>query len=97
MQQEVSGRKADIEERLKRGEKISDDETDWLDNDANLVDESLLIQDLSGTSDLPQALEGLEEPEQILLERMKTAAGLSEISPAKKRKSTYLDHLSWRC
>jgi hypothetical protein len=89
----VKKRKASIQERLKRKERVDDEDSAWLDGPANLIDEQRALELLENASDYEQALSRLGDGLQAAVQRMKEfAAGMKSSvialkMPSAKRKS----------
>lgn len=64
--------------RLGRKEKLSAEEEDWLDKEANLIDEQHLIDKLDTASDIDRGLERLDSQDKLLVEKLKMEAELGE-------------------
>jgi hypothetical protein len=78
--------------QLAIGEKISDEDSAWLDNTANLVEEQSLVARLQESSDFEDTLLNLDPKDISLVEKLKVLAGPGAAAVAKvtinnKRKS----------
>jgi hypothetical protein len=75
LQKHVSTRKAAIQAKLTRKEAVSTEDCDWLDNEANVIDEERVLEELEGASDYEGALLGLDTPKKSALKRLKKFSG----------------------
>ena len=67
---EITPRKERLEASLLAGEQISDEDSEWLDHMANLVDEHCALDILSGAADYAAGLEKLTPPQRAAIERL---------------------------
>ncbi len=63
-------RKEELEACLSRSEKISSEDEDWLDNEANHVDEQTLVDSLQDAPDYEAALKKLLPAQSELAEKL---------------------------
>ncbi|KAJ7823940.1 hypothetical protein B0H14DRAFT_3729457 [Mycena olivaceomarginata] len=64
-----------VEDRLANKERIPDDDGEWLDNEANLVDEQRVLEDLEAASDYERGVSRLDTKRKAAWARMKELAG----------------------
>jgi len=86
LENEVNARKEEILSRLHRQEKVTDEESDWLDDAGNLVDEKDLITALGEAKDFDNAINELEGRRKVALERLKSKICVAKPSTKRKRK-----------
>jgi hypothetical protein len=60
LQQQVKAKKAQLEAKLRRDEKISDADEEWLDGNGNIVDEECVVEVLETASDYERRLQHLK-------------------------------------
>ncbi|KAJ7934506.1 hypothetical protein B0H13DRAFT_2305606 [Mycena leptocephala] len=60
LKKQVGRRKKALEDRLANKERILDDDGEWLDNEANLVDEQRVLEDLEAASDYERSVSCLD-------------------------------------
>ena len=70
LQHEITPRKQRIEASLQAGEQISKEDSDWLDNAANLVDENSALDVLASTSDYDTGFNKLTPAQKAAIERL---------------------------
>ena len=70
LQHEITPRKQRIEASLQAGEQISEEDSDWLDNAANLVDENSALDVLASTSDYDTGFNKLTPAQKAAIERL---------------------------
>ncbi|KAG6874357.1 hypothetical protein C0992_007832, partial [Termitomyces sp. T32_za158] len=87
LKSETETRKQHILSQLLRKEKVSDIDENWLDNDANLVDEEAIIEFLDKASDYEHALAQLNTHQKSVVERLTDLGGglKSAVGIKKKR------------
>ena len=85
LENEVKTRKEDILGRLHHQEKVTDEESDWLDNAGNLVDEEHLIMALEVAKDFDNAINKLDGHQKVALERLKSKICVPKPSAKRKR------------
>ena len=61
--------------RVKRGEKVSDADERFIDQEANLVDEQAVLDTLEESSDFERDIGKLSEKDKSVVNRLKAAAG----------------------
>jgi hypothetical protein len=96
LKKQVGRRKKALEDRLANKERIPDDDGEWLDNEANLVDEQRVLEDLEAASDYERGVSRLDTKRKAAWARMKELAGGVKASvavsmPTTKRKRACLD------
>ncbi|KAJ7347820.1 hypothetical protein DFH08DRAFT_808595 [Mycena albidolilacea] len=80
----IKKRKDVLLEHLKQSEKISEEDADWLDNQANHVDEEALIHNLETASDYERGISRLDSKQKELFQSLREPGG--EGNPSNKRK-----------
>ena len=89
LQVQIQGRKNNL--HLHRNEKISEEDEQWLDQDANLVDEEALIDMLEKVSDYERKLASFDIQKRSLIQKLTATAGTKKggiTVPGKKRART---------
>ncbi|KIL66717.1 hypothetical protein M378DRAFT_160191, partial [Amanita muscaria Koide BX008] len=76
LQQQVKARKAQLEAKLRRNEKISHADEEWLDGKGNLVDEERVVEVLETASDYEMGLQRLNDAEKDTIQRLRELAVL---------------------
>jgi hypothetical protein len=89
LSEQVKARKVKLEAQLAEGNPISPEEEQWLDWEANLVDEERVLDSLEKASDYERAFESLDEGQKGTVKRLQQAAGAAKGIPGKKRKRVY--------
>jgi hypothetical protein len=74
----VKGRKDTLLECLRRGEKISDEDEEWLDNAGNLVDEEAVVDLLKSASNYENGLAQLNSQQKTLIEKLMELGGKAD-------------------
>ena len=82
----VKTRKEALEAQLAEGKAISSQDEQWLDHEANLVDEQRVLEALETASDYEQGFARLDDGQKGLVKRLREAAGDLSIAVGKKRK-----------
>ncbi|KAK0191679.1 hypothetical protein F5146DRAFT_1001458 [Armillaria mellea] len=84
LQDETDKKRRDISAWLAQRKAVSEEEEPWLDQSGNLVDEVVLIEGLTAAPDLNEAVQNLDEHQEIVY-----ACLMGKIQPlvSKKRKS----------
>ena len=91
LKSQFQGRKNDLLARLSRKEKLSAEDEEWLDHDANLVDEEALVDTLDEASDYERKLAMLDTNKRSLVQKlMGYGAEKADVNgiPGKKRART---------
>jgi hypothetical protein len=96
LKKQVRRRKKALEGCLANKEWIPDDDGEWLDNEANLVDEQRVLEDLEAASDYECGVSCLDTKRKAAWAGMKELAGGVKASvavsiPTMKRKGACLD------
>lgn len=96
LKKQVEHRKKALEDRLANAQRIPDDDSKWLDNEANLVDEQRVLEDLEAASDYERGVLHLDTKRKVAWARMKDLAEGVKASvmvsmPPTKRKRASLD------
>jgi hypothetical protein len=87
LKEQIKLQKDELLLRLSKAECISEDEENWLDNEANLIDEEEVVSLLEKAPDYERALELLTTQQKIAVERLEKLGGIKTLS--NKRKRTY--------
>ena len=75
LKKQFGHRKKVLEECLANQEWIPDDAEEWLDNEANLVDEQRVLEDLEAASDYEHGVSRLDMKRKAAWARMQELAG----------------------
>jgi hypothetical protein len=86
LRNQVKTKKEKLEARLAEKKSISSQDERWLDHDANLVDEQLVLEALENASDYERGLEQLDEEQKSVVRRLREVAGDLAKMVGKKRK-----------
>ena len=70
----VKTKKEELQAQLAKKEPISAQDKQWLDHDANLVDEQQVLEVLESALDYEQGLEGLDDEQRGLVKKLCEAA-----------------------
>ena len=91
LKETVKKRKESLLSRLREQQKISSEDEDWLDQEANFVDEEALVDMLENASDYERAVSKLDPKQKPLLERLiELGGGIKDVivmGKSSKRKS----------
>jgi hypothetical protein len=90
----VKKRHDDLAERLQKKERISDADSAWLDNQANHVDEDMLIDTLDNASDFERGVSHLNSKQKGLYQTLNALGAVGSISN-KQKSVSYSVHLSY--
>ena len=94
LKETVKKRKESLLLRLREQQKISSEDEDWLDQEANFVDKEALVDMLENASDYKRALSKLDPKQKPLLERLiELGGGIKDVivmGKSSKRKSECL-------
>jgi hypothetical protein len=82
----VKAKKEALQARLAEAKSISSQDEQWLDHDANLVDEQQVLEVLEDASDYEHGLARLDSKQKVIVERLCEAAGDLRRTVGKKRK-----------
>jgi hypothetical protein len=85
---QVKAKKDQLQAQLTKGKSISSQEAEWLDGEANLVDEDRILEALEKASDYKQGLERLDKGQKKLVTKLQQAAKAISKSAGKKRMRT---------
>lgn len=85
LESQVKTRKEVLQTRLAERKSISPQDEQWLDNDANLVDELQVLEALEDASDYDQGLGRLNDEQKAIVRRLQEAAGDVSKVVGKKR------------
>lgn len=97
LRKHIRSRKKTLQSRLSQKQTISAEDSDWLDNHANLIDEERLLEELENASDYERGLSHLSLAKQVawkklkeFAEGVKTSVPIPTASAKRKRVSPYL-------
>lgn len=82
----IKKRQESLKGRLSRGETLSPEDENWLDNEGNLIEEQRVVERLTSTSNYQQELEKLNDTEKGIVERLRILAGDLPAVAGNKRK-----------
>ena len=82
----VKKKKEELQARLAERQPISAEDEQWLDHDANLVDEQRVLEALERASDYERGLARLDDEQRGLVKRLHKAAGDLGKAAGTKRK-----------
>jgi hypothetical protein len=71
----VKAKKEALQAQLAEAKSISSQDEQWLDQDANLVDEQQVLEVLEDASDYEHGLARLDSKQKVIVERLCEAAG----------------------
>lgn len=71
----INDRKKQLEKQLGENKPISLSDEEWLDNEANLVDETRIIETLENASDYERGVDRLDEKGKEIVQKLKEWAG----------------------
>jgi hypothetical protein len=86
---QVKAKKEQLQAQLAEGKSIPLQDAEWLDGEANLVDEDRVLEALEKASNYEQGLEGLDEGQRGLVMKLQQAAGEILKSAGKKCKRAF--------
>jgi hypothetical protein len=87
--QKIKKKKDELNAKLSRRETISSADENWLDNEANNVDEQHVLEHLESASDYERGVARLDDNGKAVVKRLKEWAGELPAKPAgNKRKRT---------
>ena len=92
LKKQVATHKNVLISRLAKKEDIPDEDEQWLDHEANLVDEEIIVDLLKNASDYERGLERLNSQQKTLVEKIADLAGGIKDLQNKKRKHA---HFGW--
>ncbi|KAF8230396.1 hypothetical protein L208DRAFT_1400622 [Tricholoma matsutake] len=87
LQDQVKAKKEKLQAQLHAKKSISSLDENWLDNEANLVDEQRVLDALENASDYERGCERLDETQKGVVRRLREVAGDLSKAVGKKRKS----------
>jgi hypothetical protein len=88
LENRVKAKKETLQAQLAKRKPISQEDEQWLDHNANLVDEQRILEALENASDYERGLERLDEEQKGVVRRLQEAAGNLSTVVGKKRKRT---------
>lgn len=86
-------RKKALQAQLAEGASISSEDKQWLDHDANLVDELHVLEVLEDSPDYEQAFSRLDGEQKEIVRRLHKAT--HDLSKAVGKKQKYMSSISW--
>ena len=89
----IKSRKEALQAQLAEEGSISSEDEQWLDHDANLVDELRVVETLEDAPDYEQAFGRLDGGQKDIVRRLREAAGDLSKAAGKKRKRA--SGISW--
>lgn len=81
----IKARRDDLNTKLSRKETISSADEQWLDHDANVIDEERVLETLEAASDYERGLERLDEKGKEIVKKLREWAGDLAKVAGKKR------------
>jgi hypothetical protein len=93
----VKSRKDVLQARLAKKKSISPEDEQWLDYDANLVDEQRILEALENASDYGEGLARLGDEQRNIVKKLHEAAGDLSKVVGKKPKRAYMIHQLYSC
>ncbi|KAF8219758.1 hypothetical protein L208DRAFT_1417721 [Tricholoma matsutake] len=87
LQDQVKAKKEKLQAQLHVKKSISSLDENWLDNEANLVDEQRVLDALENASDYERGCKRLDETQKGIVRRLREVAGDLSKAVGKKRKS----------
>lgn len=90
---QIQSKKSHLEALLAKKQPISEENAQWLDQEANLIQEHRVIEILEQRSGDEKELDGLDEMELEAVRRLREAAGDLPKIVGKKRKRTSAQNL----
>jgi len=97
LENRVKPRKEALQAQLAERKSISSQDEQWLDHDANLVDEQLVLEALENASDYEQAFATLDDEQKGVVKKLYGAAGelSSKIVGKKRRRASGIFLVLW--
>jgi len=87
---QIKDRKDGLNAKLLRRETISSDDEEWLDHEANTINEQRILDELEAASDYERGLEKLDGDGRAIVTKLKEWAGELVKVAGNKRKRTVL-------
>ena len=87
---QIKDRKDELNSKLRQKETISPADEEWLDNEANTIDEQRILDQLEAASDYERGLERLGENGRAIVAKLRKWAGDLVTVAGNKRKRTIL-------
>jgi CII-binding regulator of phage lambda lysogenization HflD len=95
LQKQYKAKKEQLQARLAKRLQISAEDEEWLDHEANFVDEQHVLETLEKASDYERGLERLDDAQKGVVRKLREVAGDIIKVPGKKRKRTcFLDSVN---
>jgi len=85
----IKDRKDDINAKLSRKETISSADEQWLDHEANTVDEQRILDDLEAASDYERGLAQLDETGKGIVKKLTEWAGVAKVGGNKRKRTKF--------
>jgi hypothetical protein len=86
-------RKDKLNAKLSRRETISSVDEQWLDHEANTVDEQCVLDNLEAASDYERGLACLDENEKAIVKKLREWAGdLAKVAGNKRKRTNFACH-----
>jgi hypothetical protein len=86
----VKVRKKELSAKLARAETISSLDEQWLDNEANTVDEQQVLDTLESASDYERGLERLDDGGKAIVKKLREWAGdLAKVAGNKRKRMSF--------
>jgi len=96
LESQVKTRKEALQTRLAERKSISLQDEQWLDNDANLVDEQQVLEALENASDYDQGVARLNEEQKAIVRKLREAAGdVSKVVGKKRSRASAIFAVLW--
>ena len=88
----IKNRKDALNLKLSKMESISEADEQWLDHEANTVDEERVLHDLETASDYKRGLERLDNDGKAIVKKLREWAGdLMKVAGTKRKRMKYYD------
>jgi ASC-1-like (ASCH) protein len=88
LKKQVECRVKDLQAQLKQGEKISEADENWLDNNGNLVDEERVVEALDQASDYERGLQRMDTKEKEMVEKLQALGGGPKAVTLKRKRQS---------
>jgi hypothetical protein len=86
LQHRVKARREEIQARLAEKKSISSQDEEWLDGEANLIDEQHVLDTLENASDYERGFGQLDEVQKVVVRKLQEVASDLTKTVGKKRK-----------
>ena len=92
----VKTKKEALEAQLAERKAISPEDEQWLDNEANLVDEQQVLEDLEAASDYERGFERLGDKQKGLVRKLQEAGGnVSKVAGKRQKRTLSIPPVLW--